>query len=101
MKLSFSKVTETTNITTSPSLFGGFTLGTDGINDPTITVTDGASGAEIIPTATYDASALGLNGALLGGHLVDAPNGVTVVISCAGTVEVTTYYKQKGGFLDI
>ena len=42
----------------------GFLLGADGTNDPTITFYNGisaVSGNEVIPTCTYDASALGLN----------------------------------------
>jgi hypothetical protein len=77
-------------ISTGPCFFYGFLLGLDGTNDPTITFYDNAteaSGEEIIPTNTYDASILGLNGAML-----PAPkycqNGIYVGITQAGTTEI-------------
>lgn len=72
--------------------FRGFLLGMDGVNDPTITVYDNAStasGDEIIPTNTYDASALGLNGVMFPGLGRICKNGIYIEITCAGTVEVT------------
>ncbi len=94
MRLSFKKITSTGSITTKPALFGGFLLGTDSVNDPEITVADGNGGDEISPTATYDASALGLNGAIEG-HLVYCPNGIHVTITCGGTVEVSVRYRDS------
>jgi len=71
-------------------------IGMDGVNDPEITVYDGidATGSEVVPTATYDASALGLNG-FHGGLLgYDCKAGIYVEITCAGTVEVVVGYKS-------
>jgi hypothetical protein len=76
-----------------PCIFGGFFLGTDSANDPTITVYDNAaaaSGEELVPTTEYDASVLGLNGAI--GFSVLARNGVYIEITTAGTCEVTVLY---------
>lgn len=76
-------------IHSGPCFFYGFLLGLDGTNDPTITFYDNtsASGEEIVPTNTYDASLLGLNGAMF-----PAPkyckNGIYVSITQTGTTEV-------------
>ena len=55
------------SISNIPCFFLGFLLGLDGTNDPTITIYDNTTntGNQIIPTNTYDASQLGLNGAIL------------------------------------
>ena len=48
--------------------FYGIILGTDGVNDPTITVYDNPStnsGDIVSPPTTFDASALGFNGFVL------------------------------------
>lgn len=95
MRLSFKKVTSTGSITTKPALYAGFLVGTDSVNDPEITVTDGNGGDEVVPTATYDASALDLKGALEGGHLVYCPNGIYITITCGGTVEVSVRYRDN------
>ena len=81
-------------IITGESHFYGFTLGTDGVNDPTVTLYDNtaASGNEIVPTTTYDASALGLSGMLLG-HAVYCRNGIYVELSAVGTKEIVIYYR--------
>jgi len=90
----FTKVTSSTQIKTGKGKFWGYLVGTDGINDPTITITDevnatGKNSGEMVPTATYDASALGVNGALLSEPIL-YDHGIYVTISIsAGTVEVT------------
>ena len=75
--------------------FAGMLLGTDGVNDPVITVYDNNtnSGVEIVPTATYDASVLGLNGAMPN-FLIDCQNGIYVEITTAGACEVTVFYRK-------
>lgn len=77
------------------SILFGLQVGMDAINDPTITVYDGTdnTGNEIVPTTTYDASALGLNG-FTASYAKKAYNGIYVEISCAGTVEVTVDYRE-------
>jgi len=70
-------------------------IGTDGSNDPTITVYDNtaASGNEVIPTVTYNSGINGLNGVTLPGAGVRCENGIYIAITCSGNVEVTIYYK--------
>ena len=78
-----------------PCIFGGFLLGTDGVNDPTVTVydnTSAASGEELAPTTEYDASVLGLNGAI--GFSVVAKNGIYIEITTAGSCEITVLYHK-------
>ena len=75
--------------------FRGFLIGTDGSNDPTVTFYDNtaASGNEVIPTATYDASALGLNGVTLPDRGIRCETGLYCEISIsAGAVEVTVFW---------
>lgn len=71
-----------------------FLIGTDGSNDPTITIYDGTdnTGTEIVPTTTYDASALGINGAMFGFRKT-CKTGCYVEISCSGTVEIVIDFK--------
>jgi hypothetical protein len=80
-----------------PCFFYGFMLGLDGTNDPTITFYDNASeasGEEIIPTNTYDASILGLNGAMLPVPKY-CKNGIYVGITQAGTTEIEPLLLMK------
>jgi len=69
-------------------------VGTDGLNNPTVTIYDNtsAAGNEVVPTAEYDASVLGMNGGL--GVQVLCVNGLYVEISFAGAgaTEVVVYW---------
>jgi len=87
-----TKFTASGIVCTGPCVFMGFLLGTDGVNDPVITLYNGTdnSGQEIVPTCTYDASAYGLNGCT-GIHQY-CDKGLYVEITCAGTVEVVIQY---------
>lgn len=89
-----TKKTESAIVYTGACVFRGILLGTDGANDPTITVYDGTSnaGTEILPTCTYDASALGLNGVTGINPGIYCSTGLYVEITCAGTVEVIVNY---------
>lgn len=92
------KMTASGVICDKPCVFGGFIIGTDDTNDPEITIYDNASAAsgnEVVPTATYDASVMGLNGYTAPGMGIDLKNGAYIEITCAGTVEVTVFYKEK------
>jgi hypothetical protein len=64
----------------------------DGVNDPTLTFYNNivASGEEIIPTSTFDASLLGLNG-VMGMHMY-CENGIYLEVACAGSVEVVPQF---------
>jgi len=92
--LSTSPVKKTASavIYTGPAILHGFLIGTDGVNDPTITIYDylSAGGEEVVPTTTYDASQLGLNGAT--GIYQLCAIGLYLEISCSGTVEVNVQY---------
>jgi len=91
-----TKFTASGIVHTGQCIFQGFLLGTDGVNDPVITIYNGLSntGTEIVPTCTYDASAYGLNGCTGIHQYCDV--GLYIEITCAGAVEVviqhTPYY---------
>lgn len=71
-------------------------VGCDGSNDAIVTVYDDLSntaGTDAIPTCTYDASALGLNGAIFGRDgAVECDVGIYVEIADLGTGKVIVYY---------
>lgn len=85
-------VTSSALVYTGACIFHGILMGTDGVNDPTITVYNNtsAAGNKVIPTATYDASLLGINGVT--GMKQNCNNGLYVEITCAGSVEVVVQY---------
>lgn len=94
IKLTFAPATGTQNFVPHRCIYWGFRVGMDGSNDPTITLYDDAAaaqGTEVEPTNTYDASALGANGANMGVGVL-CKNGLTgdVTIS-AGSCEITVY----------
>ena len=76
-------------ITKSPALCAGFLLGTDSTNDPAIGLWTGTR--LVIPTCTYDASALNLNGASTKWrHCAD---GLSLAVTCAGTVYIVPIWQ--------
>lgn len=81
---------------TGECLLSHIFIGTDGINDPTITIYDGTnnSGTEKVPTATYDSSILGINGFTLNFPL-EFKTGIYIEIACSGAVEVCCGYKPR------
>lgn len=69
-------------------------VGTDGANDPVVTIYDAltnTAGTEAVPTCTYDASALGLNGVVFQ-RPIECDIGIYVEITNLGTGEVLVYY---------
>ena len=74
---------------------GGFLLGMDKVNDMEVTLYDNASAAsgnKIVPTNTYDASALGLNG-FSPKENIECSNGIYVEMDEGdGAGEVTVYF---------
>ncbi len=71
--------------------YHGFRLGMDATNDVTLTIKDGD--IEIVPTNTYDASALGLNGEVLPDQAaITCETGITVTVTCTGTFEIIVVY---------
>lgn len=96
-KLSFSSDT-TQMVVAAPCTFYGFALGMDGSADVQITVFDSKTTTttgmeEIVPTNTYDASALGLNGCSFP-QGISCNYGIAVTAASAawGACEVTVYY---------
>lgn len=79
-------------VRTGPCVFQGFLLGTDGVNDPVITIYNGLdnTGTEIVPTCTYDASAYGLNGVVGVNQYCDV--GLYIEITCGGAVEAVVQF---------
>ena len=92
-----STIASSQSITTNSAVLAGMQLGTDSLNDPTVTIYNGTStgGKVILPTTTYDATALGLNG-FVASYDKRAYNGIYVEISVAGsgTVEVTIDHRD-------
>ena len=95
MSIAHKKVSTTQVVLSRSCRLMGFLVGTDGTNDPTITMYDGTatSGNEVVPTNTYDASLLGLNGFMMDGSGIICDHGVYCEITCVGAVEVVVYYK--------
>jgi hypothetical protein len=88
------KLTESGLVISGKCVIGAVLIGMDGTNDQEITGYDNTaeSGDEVLPTTTYDASALGLNGYT--GPPVECENGFYLGISGAGTREVVVFYKE-------
>ena len=73
--------------------YHGFRIGMDGTNDVSLTIADGTGGTEILPTNTYDASSLGLNGEVLPDQAsITCEIGLVATITCTGTFELVAIY---------
>ena len=85
---------------TGKCLCHGFMLGMDGTNDQAVTLYNGTSTSdhEIMPTNTYDAAALGLNGVVLpDSAAIECSKGLYAVLSGSGTVEIVVLYSPSLG----
>ena len=93
-----TKLTSSAKVADGPALLLGMLIGTDGSNNPTVTVHESTdnSGTEVVPTAEYDATVIGLNG-YAPGYAKSCKNGIYVAITCAGTVEVSIDYISSEG----
>lgn len=83
----------------TPGFLGGVLIGTDGLNNPTLTVFDNndtASGTELLPTTEFDASALGLNGYT--GVIDECLAGAYLELAGVGTTEITGKVRKKGNW---
>lgn len=83
-------------VCSGPCLFWGILIGTDGVNNPTVTVYDNTtnSGDEVAPTCEYDATLKGVNGFVLpDSEARYCENGLYIEITCAGTVEVSVLWR--------
>lgn len=91
------KLTASGIITTHDCEITSITVGTDGVNDPAITVYSGQSAHSdniIIPTVTLDASVLGWNGIVLNTPK-NSTGGAYIAISSLGTGVVVVDIKLK------
>lgn len=74
-------------------------VGTDGVNDPVVAVHDDIDGDtaanEILPSATYDASALGINGVVLK-FAKKYTTGLYVKLANMGSGAVVVDYRTQG-----
>lgn len=89
-----NKVTESGQIYTGECLLLDVLIGLDGVNDRAVSVFDGtsSSGVEKLPTNTYDASKLGLNG-VVWQFARKCDTGIYVLIGAgSGTIEVVVGY---------
>ena len=77
-------------------VFDGILVGTDAVNEPTITVFDGedGTGVECLPTAAQPATEKGWFGVTKYNCL--CTDGIYIVIVCAGTVEVVVLWRNAG-----
>lgn len=85
-----TRITTTTTIHSAACFLGRILIGTDGVSNPTVAVYNNTSATDatrIIPSVTYDASALGLNGVVLE-FAEYLSTGLHITISCSGTCEV-------------
>jgi len=78
---------------TGPCIFNGFLVGTDGVNDPEITIYNNtaATGEKVIPTNTYDAALLGINGVTGISQYCDKGLYLSIALG-AGAVEVVAQF---------
>ena len=72
----------------------GYILGTDGVTNVRMSIHNGASASDPIvkPTITYDAAALGANGAMFT-FLAHCPGGVYFNKVSGANFELTVYYE--------
>jgi len=85
-----TRITSTATIHSAACFLGRILIGTDGVNDPVVAVynnTAATDATRVIPSVTYDASALGLNGVVLE-FAEYLSTGLHVTISNIGTGEV-------------
>ncbi len=91
------RVTASTLIYTGAGFLMSVLIGTDGVNDPVVAVYDYTDATDptkrIIPSTTYDASALGLNGVVLQ-FVKRFSTGLYVNIANIGNGEVILDYRR-------
>lgn len=99
IKKSVKRLVASGAVTANPCYIFDIFIGTDGVNDPTVAVYNAAASADatkrILPSVSYDASALGLNGYAAGAHGIDCTTSCYVEITCAGSCEVIVMYRDK------
>ena len=94
------RVTSSTLVYTGRGFLFSLLIGTDTVNDPVIAIhddTDGDTAAnEIVPSNTYDATALGINGLVLK-FAKNFTTGLYVKIANLGSGSIIIDYRTKGG----
>jgi len=92
-----SRITAATLIYTGSGFLMSMLIGTDGVSDPVIAIyddTDAATAAnKIMPSNTYDASTLGINGVVMK-FAKKFSTGLYVDISNMGNGEVVIDYRK-------
>jgi len=101
MKTSYTKtarITESASICTGSGFLFSILVGTDNTNDPVVAAyddTDATTAANrIIPSVTYDASVLGLNGVVMQ-FPKKFTTGLYIAIANIGSGEVVIDYRQE------
>jgi len=95
------RIIESTLIYTGSVFLFSLLIGTDTLNDPVISVHNAVNGDtaanEVVPSSTYDASLLGINGFILhfAKHLDTA---LYVKIASIGSGSVVADYRPREGF---
>lgn len=93
------RVVESTLIHTGKGVLMSMLIGTDGVNDPVVAVHDDVDGDtaanEIVPSATYDASALGINGIVLK-YSKNFTTGLYIKIANIGSGSVVVDWRSQG-----
>lgn len=92
------RATASALIYTGPGYFFSLLIGTDGSNDPVIAIHDALNGDtatnEIVPSTTYDASLLGINGLVL--HFAKHfKTGLYAKIANIGTGSIVVNYRPQ------
>lgn len=95
MYVTTNELTASGMLYTGKCIFTDLLIGMDGTNDPAVSAFDGTdnTGREVLPTNTYDASKLGLNGVVWQfGRIMHT--GIYILIAlAAGDVEVVGGYR--------
>ena len=89
----FLERTSSGQVTSKESFLLGVLLGTDGVNDVRFSMHNGTDNGdpEVIPSCTYDASALGMNGVMLPFNAY-CPDGIYLNVESGSNYEIVTFY---------
>ena len=93
------RLTASALIHTGKGVLMSVLIGTDGVNDPVVAIHDDVdgdtAGNEILPSSTYDASALGINGVVFK-FAKKYSTGLYVKIANIGSGAVVVDYRTQG-----
>ena len=98
------RITASTLIHTGEGFLFSFLIGTDTVNDPVFAIYDDADGAtpgnQIVPSTTYDASILGINGAVFKVSK-NFTTGLYVAIANIGTGSIILDWRSQGSIFPV